>query len=433
MIKRVSPGPLKGLLVPPADKSISHRALLLAALATGESRIGNLLLAGDVISSWECLKALGVRIEQQGNDLIVHGMGGLLRQPLRPLYLGNSGTTMRLLSGILAAQPLQVVLTGDDSLNRRPIERVLDPLRLMGAEVCATAAGTPPVQIVGKPLIGINYTLPVPSAQLKSAILLAAIQARGRSSIVDPIPSRDHTERMLVHMGVSLVRDGDLIVVDGPQQLAARELHIPGDFSSAAPFITAAVLDSESQLKVSGVGLNPTRTGLLTVLARMGAEINIELQSRGSEEPFGELVVSGSKGLIATEVTAAEIPLMIDEVPLLVVAACFARGTTIIQGVEELRVKESDRVESIVQPLRRLGAKIEVVGNSLAIEGLRRRFDGKEILSAANDHRIAMALAVAASLSEHPCVIDGAEWVDISYPEFFTHLEQLQEEGRCAL
>lgn len=432
MLKLARPGCLKGQVAPPADKSISHRALLLSALADGDCRISNLLMAKDVRSSWNCLTALGVAIERIEDDVVVHGRGGQFTQPRQPLYLGNSGTTMRLLTGVLAAQPLQTVLVGDRSLNSRPIQRVLDPLRLMGAEAYATSYGTPPVLIRGRPLRGLRYRMPVASAQLKSALLLAALQAEGPSVICDPVASRDHTERMLIHMGAGVHRVGDRLIVAGSQRLAARNHIIPGDFSSAAPFVVAAVLTAGSRLQVRRVGLNPTRTGLLSILGRMGAHIGAVQHSQGTEEPYGEIAVDGGHPLQATEVTADEIPLLIDEVPLLVVAACRARGITTIHGVAELRVKESDRVESIVKPLQAMGAHIEVVGNSMIVHGQADPWPGGLTVSAAGDHRIAMALAVAATVAVQPVPIAGAEWVDISYPQFFSHLEQLQEAGRCA-
>ncbi len=431
MRQRVCPGAVRGQLIPPPDKSISHRALLFSGLADGTSRISNLLLADDVLSTWRCLESLGVRIEQRGEEVLVHGCSGLLQQPQRPLDVGNSGTTLRLLSGLLAAQPLQVLLVGDQSLNRRPLRRVLQPLQQMGAKAYATSAGTAPVLLLGQKLRGLNYRLPVASAQLKSALLLAALQAQGRSEIVEPIPSRDHTERMLRAMGVDLVRQADCLQLDGPQQLVARDWCVPGDISSASPLIAAAVLGEGSQLQVQQVGINPTRIGFLNVLRRMGADLQISAAAGHAEEPMGSVIVRGDAELRAVEVGAEEIPLLIDEVPLLAVVACFARGLTVIHGVSELRVKESDRVASIVQPLRQLGATVDVVGDSLQIEGGVSPFQGGQVLVAAGDHRIAMALAVAATKATLPIDIDGAEWVSISYPQFFDELQRLQGGRVC--
>lgn len=430
MIRRVYPGGLHGVLVPPPDKSVSHRALLFAGFAHGVSQISNLLAADDVMSTWRCLEALGVRLQKQGEAIVVRGCSGLFRLPSRPLSLGNSGTTLRLLSGLLAGQPLQTVLVGDSSLNRRPLQRVLAPLRLMGAKAYATPAGTAPVLLLGQSLHGISYRLPVASAQLKSALLLAAIQARGETEIIDPVPSRDHSERMLGAMGVNLGRQGQRLALTGPQVLQARDWCVPGDISSAAPLIAAAVLSAGAYLVVQRVGLNPTRTGFLSALQRMGANVDLSIEAGGEDEPTGEVTVQGGGELRAVEVIAEEIPLMIDEVPLLVVVACFAHGVTVIHGISELRVKESDRIASIVQPLRKLGATIEVEGDCLRVHGRGELFRGGQELSAAGDHRIAMALAVAATKATAPLDIIGAEWVDISYPQFFSDLERLQEDGR---
>lgn len=431
MRQRVCPGAVCGQLFPPPDKSISHRALLFSGLAHGVSRISNLLLADDVLSTWRCLESLGVRIDQQSEEVVVHGCSGLLQQPQRPLFAGNSGTTLRLLSGLLAAQPLQALLVGDASLNRRPLRRVLQPLQLMGAKAYATPAGTAPVLLIGQRLRGLSYRLPVASAQLKSALLLAAIQADGWSEIIDPIPSRDHTERMLQAMGVALVRQGDRIRLLGPQQPTARDWRVPGDISSASPLIAAALLGEGSRLQVQHVGINPTRIGFLKVLCRMGADLQILAEGGDAVEPTGSIIVRGAAELQAVEVGVEEIPLLIDEVPLLTVVACFARGRTVIHGISELRVKESDRVDSIVQPLRQLGATITVSGDSLLIEGGQGAFRGGQELSSSGDHRIAMALAVAATKATLPVEIDGAEWVNISYPEFFAELRRLQGGRTC--
>lgn len=432
MLMQVTPGSLRGCLCPPPDKSISHRALLFSALARGHSRISNLLRAEDVLATWRCLQAMGVRIEPVGTDVVVEGLAGRFQPASRPLYLGNSGTSLRLLTGLLAAQPgISTTLVGDRSLNRRPIGRVLRPLQLMGAEAYASPLGTAPVLLFGRQLRAIEYTLPVASAQLKSALLLAGLQAAGETIIHEPVPSRDHSERLLRRMGAQLEQTEGMVRVTGPGYLQAMDQRIPGDFSSAAPFITAATLVPGSCLLLSGVGLNPTRIGLLPVLERMGAAITVSGQTSVDGEPWGEISVEYNGELRATEVTAQEIPLLIDEVPLVVVAACLAAGTTWIHGVQELRVKESDRVDSILRPLLQLGATIEVVGDSLCISGQPGSLQGGVRLDAAGDHRIAMALAVAATAAREPVQITGAEWVDISYPGFFQQLQQLQEVAQC--
>ncbi len=434
IVQRVHPGPLAGCLKPPPDKSISHRALILAALASRVSRISNLLQAEDLFATCRCLQDLGVPIERRGERVWVQGMAGQFSQPRRPLQVGNSGTTLRLLTGMLAGQPLQVLLTGDGSLNRRPLQRVLQPLRQMGAQAFCTAAGAAPVLLLGQKLRGISYRLPMPSAQLKSALLLAALQAEGETKIIDPVPSRDHTERMLTDMGVSLIRQEGAISLFGPQRLSGRDMVIPGDISSAAPLIVAAAISPGSALKVVQVGLNPTRTGLIHVLQRMGADIRLKVTSGDYSECQGEILVRYNGRLRATEVVAEEIPLLIDEVPLLVVAACLAQGTTVIRGIGELRVKESDRVEGIVGPLRRMGATIAVTGDVLSARGQDRPFRGHQVLPANGDHRLVMALATAATAADGPVEISGAGWVSISYPDFFEQVQRLQKEAKrgCA-
>jgi 3-phosphoshikimate 1-carboxyvinyltransferase len=326
------------------------------------------------------------------------------------------------------------VLVGDASLNKRPMRRVLQPLVQMGAMAFSSPSGTPPVLLLGRKLRAIRYRLPVASAQLKSALLLAALQAEGETMLIDPVPSRDHTERMLRQMGAIVERLGDEVRIWGQQPLRAIDYSVPGDFSSAAAFITAAMLSPGSSVLVQDVGLNSTRTGLLNVFRRMGAQIKVRKHASPDEkgEAWGEIKVTAAWRLSATEVLATEIPRLIDEVPLLVTAACQAKGTTVINGISELRVKESDRVESIVGPLRQLGAQIDVKGDQLVVRGQPGPFRGGLTVDAAHDHRIAMALAVAATVSDQPLQIAGAEWVDISYPNFFVHLERLQEAGKCA-
>ncbi|NLY54538.1 MAG: 3-phosphoshikimate 1-carboxyvinyltransferase [Firmicutes bacterium] len=428
-LQTIVPGPLTGVVTPPADKSISHRALLFSALAGGESQIVNLLQAQDVETTQAVLRQLGVNIKQRGAAIIVEGKDGKLQPTPTGLDCGNSGTTMRLLAGILAGQAFTSVLVGDSSLSKRPMERILIPLCAMGAKAFASPTGSPPVLLRGGNLRGIEYALPVASAQLKSALLLAALQAEGETILHEPALSRDHTERMLASLGVSLRREGLTLILQGPQGLRAGRFIIPGDFSSAAPWLVAALVCPGSHLLIKNVGLNPTRTGLLHILQRMGAGLIVrERGSSESGEPWGDIEVR-SQDLRGTEVVAAEIPLAIDEIPLLVVAACFAQGVTRINGAQELRAKESDRITNIVRPLLRMGAKIQVDGDDILIEG-QGWLQGATV-EAAGDHRIAMALAVAGSAALSPVQLMGAEWVQISYPTFWAELARLQEGARC--
>ncbi len=429
MQKTVKRGTLVGVLVPPSDKSISHRTLILSALAEGVSRVSNLLSSQDVRSTQACLQDLGVRIVQEDGSLKVEGLGGGFHPPSRPLQCGNSGTTMRLLAGTLAGQAFSSVLVGDASLSRRPMQRIIRPLRMMGASAYSSPAGSAPVIIQGGSLRGIEYSLPVASAQLKSAILLASVQANGRTMIYEPRLSRDHTEIMLQRMGIEVLRDDYCISVVGPQVLQATDYRVPGDISSAAPFIVAAAITQGSHLRVRDVGLNPTRTGIIHVLKRMGASIELfESGFIGSgHEPAGDIVVKAA-ALSGVEVSAAEIPLMIDEIPLLVVAACMAKGKTVIRGAGELRHKESDRIEGIVRPLLAMGARIQVEGDDIAVWG-PSRLSGHAADSLC-DHRLAMALAVAGLNADGPVTILQSEWVGISFPAFWQEFERLQE-GRA--
>lgn len=426
MDRIIGQGPLTGVLEPPADKSISHRALMLSAMATGVSRVSNLLLSKDVLSTQSSLQALGVPIAQTKEAVQVEGLSGKLKQSIRPIQCGNSGTTMRLLTGILAAQAFSSVLVGDDSLSRRPMERILKPLRMMGAAAFSSSAGGPPVFLKGSRLHGIEYHLPVPSAQLKSAILLAAIQAEGETIIHEPTLSRNHTEIMMQRMGIKIVQDIGCIAVSGPQLMVGGDYRVPGDFSSAAPFVLAAAVTEGSRLHIRNVGLNPTRTGMLHVLRRMGASIEVtESQANGTgQELVGDILVQAAN-LSGTEIPAEEIPLMIDEIPLLVVAACLAKGKTVIRGASELRIKESDRIEGIACPLSSMGAKLRVEGDDIIILGPSKLIG--RVVSSSQDHRLAMALAVAALNARGPVTIQDSEWVDISFPAFWQELERLQE------
>jgi 3-phosphoshikimate 1-carboxyvinyltransferase len=402
---------LQGHVQVPGDKSITQRALILSSIAAGTSQVTGALDAEDCRSTVTALRALGARIAGSGTQLEI--MGGSLHAPASPLDLGNSGTGLRLLTGLLAGQPFCATLTGDASLRRRPMQRVAEPLRRMGATI-ETAAGCPPVTVTGRPLRGIDYTLPIASAQVKSAILLAALSARGTTCVREPGPSRDHTERLLPAMGCALRMDAGGIAVDGPVRLHASPIAVPGDFSSAAFFLVAASICPDSALVLSGVGVNPTRTGLLDALRAMGARIEQRNVREEGGEPVGDLHV-GSAELHGTELDAALVPRLIDELPVLFVAAAVARGRTRVRGAAELRAKESDRLATMAAGLRTLGVAVEEFPDGLDIDGGRI---GCGSVASQGDHRVAMAFAVAAQVASGPVLVIDTANVATSFPGF---------------
>lgn len=428
----VHPAPsFRGEAAVPGDKSISHRALIFAALAEGICRIEGLATGADVRSTIRCLRDLGVRIETEGTAATVHGVGlhGLRPAP-GPLDCGNSGTTMRLLAGVLAGSGVGGILDGDESLRRRPMDRVLDPLRAMGAR-CAATMGRAPLRIEpNAPLRGTHHELAVASAQVKSAILLAGLWAEGETSLREPGRSRDHTERMLRAFGAPIrvaVTDGSphpTIAVAAPAAplRAPATLRIPGDPSSAAFLVGAALLVPGGNLLLRHVDANPTRIGLLAVLKRMGAAIERHPVGEAAGDPVVDLRIRHGR-LRATAIAPEEIPTLVDEVPLLAVLATQAEGTTEIRGAAELRVKESDRLAAMAHGLAAMGAEIEELPDGLRIHG-PARLRGTRVESH-GDHRIAMSLAVAALVAEGPTAIADAEWVDISFPGFFALLDRL--------
>jgi 3-phosphoshikimate 1-carboxyvinyltransferase len=415
-------GPLRGEVVPPADKSISHRAVIIASLAEGTSRVSNLLRAGDTMSTVNAMRALGVDIDDSGDVVIVKGKGlHGLREPLEVIDCGNSGTTMRLLSGVLAGNPFFSVLTGDESLRRRPMGRVIVPLKEMGAEIRARDDDKfPPMAIRGGNLKAMSYEMPVASAQVKSCVLLAGLYAEGATVVIEPGKARDHTERMLPIFGVDVEVEGAGIKVEGGSRPKAADLEVPGDFSSAAFIMGAAMLVEGSEIRLKDVGLNPLRTGLLSVFRRMGAEFAIENEREVSGEPVGDVVCRHS-GLKGIDVGGDEIPSMVDEFPILCALAARAEGVTNIRGAGELRVKESDRISAMAGGLRAMGAEVEEYPDGLSIKG-SERLRGAEIHSG-GDHRIAMAFSVLALVAEGSTVIEGSEAVDVSFPGFYVILK----------
>ncbi len=415
----------------PGDKSISHRALMFSALSNGPCEITGFLASEDCIATRNALAAMGVKIEELGSGgthIRVHGCHGDFKKPKNPLDCGNSGTTMRLLSGLLSRCPFEVSLVGDKSLSRRPMNRVARPLGEMGASIKGQGDRcTAPLTIQGKDkLTPIHYDSPVASAQIKSAIMLAGLGADGKTSVTEPNASRDHTERMLNYLLVKNIRQGDTVSIWGGQTPESRDIEVPGDISSAAFWIVAAAARDGARLLIDRVGLNPTRIGILNVMARMGAKITERIDDSGCE-PMGSLEVSGGH-LKATEIGGAEIPTLIDEIPIIAVAAALAEGTTVIKDAKELRVKESDRISTVAENLRRMGVRVEEFDDGMEIIG-GDPLKGAEIKSL-GDHRIAMAFAIAGLFAEGETVITGSECIETSYPGFIREIEQLQAMNR---
>lgn len=419
------PRTLRGSFVLPGDKSISHRSLILNAIANGSATITGLSSGQDLVSTARCLKALGVRMESADDHAaIVNGSGGRLQEPAAVLDADNSGTSMRLLAGLLATQPFLSVLTGDDSLRSRPMGRVVHPLKLMGANISGRQDNTlAPLVIRGGALRGIEYTMPVASAQVKSAIILAGLFAEKETSIHQPSRTRDHTERMVKAMGGHVEEEGLTLRIQ-PGQLRTMDIQVPGDISAAAFWIVAALCHQDAELRLNDVGINPSRTGVLEVLGSMGTKITQENSRIRVGEPLADLVVR-SNDLRGTEIGGDLIPGVIDEIPILAVAASFAKGTTVIKDARELRVKESDRIATTVGELSRLGADIEERSDGMVIHGTGK-LQGARCRSH-GDHRLAMALGIAGLLAEGETIVDGAQAADISYPQFWQHVENIAE------
>ena len=429
LLRRISsPKQLVGEVVVPGDKSISHRALILNSLALGNSKISNISPGRDCQSTINCLRALGARFTRQEGEpmsILVHGVGNTgLTEAKNILNAVNSATTMRLLSGVLAAQPFLSIFTGDISLRSRPMRRLIEPLRLMGAEIYGRGEDSfAPLVIRGKRLYGVTYSLPVPSAQIKSAILLAALVADGSTVIEEPQHSRDHTERLLRRMGAELKSDNSHVFLTSlTAPLAPIDLCVPGDISSAAYWLVAGAIHPDARIKIANCGVNPTRTGIIDALLAMGAKLKIENQRLEGNEPLADLYVESSR-LKAIEISGDIIPRLIDEIPLLAVAACMAQGDTLIKGVGELRVKESDRIKTTARELSRLGANIEESSDGMIIHGGRPLL-GAEVRSHF-DHRLAMTLAIAGLVARGSTLIHNARVAEISYPDFWEEMENL--------
>ena len=422
-------GRLRGSVTAPPDKSISHRAALLGAMSAEPVRISNYLRAQDTLSTLDALRAVGALVEEHGDGGVVVRGSGLreAREPGGPIDVGNAGTLMRLLPGWLAAQEGRIfVVDGDSSIRRRPVDRIADPLRLMGAEIRATEGRFPPFVVYGTPLSAITYEMPVASAQVKSCVLLAGLAAAGTTSVVEPAPSRDHTERMLAGAGVAVERRGLTVSVTFTGELDAQDVVVPGDLSSAAFMIAAGVLVKGSRLVVRDAGVNWTRTGFLRILDRMGAIVLGDLEAPSPvvapSEPISDLDVAAGP-LVGTVVEADEVPLAIDELPLVALLGCFAEGETVVRGAQELRVKESDRFTGVVEGLRRLGATIEATGDGFVVTGTGGLRGGT--IDAGGDHRMAMLGAVAGLASAEGVEVVGMEAAAVSYPSFLNDLASL--------
>ncbi|WP_027363391.1 3-phosphoshikimate 1-carboxyvinyltransferase [Desulfotruncus alcoholivorax] len=415
---------LRGVVNVPGDKSVSHRSVMIGALACGETEVKNFLMGEDCLSTIRIIRALGVDVQVENSRVVIRSDGlETLREPGDVLDAGNSGTTMRLMSGILAGSPFYSVITGDDSLRSRPMGRVIRPLVAMGAEIMARNNNLlAPISIKGGNLKSINYESPVASAQVKSAVLLAGLFAPGCTTVTEPTKSRDHTERMLRHFGARVEVDGTKITVWGKPCLTGKKITVPGDISSAMFLIVAGLIVKGSEIVLPNVGINPTRTGALQVLKAMGGDITINNPREVNGEPIGDITVRSSK-LKGTEIGGAIIPYLIDEIPVLAVAAALAEGKTVISDAGELRHKESDRIATVVKLLRNFGAGVEEFTDGLVVHGVKKIRGA--VCETFGDHRLAMSAAVAGLAADGETVVMGAECVHISYPGFFDTLKKI--------
>ena len=414
---------LKGVLSVPGDKSISHRAVMFGALASGTTRVSHFLEGADCLSTISCFRKMGIDIEKDGEELLIHGRGLRgLNSPREILNAGNSGTTTRLISGILAGQKFISELDGDASLRSRPMKRIIDPLTSMGADIRSLMDnGCMPLRIAGRPLHAVHYNSPVASAQVKSCVLLAGMYADGVTSVTEPFLSRNHTEIMLNYFGAKVTSQGTTASILPEPELSAREVCVPGDISSAAFFIAAGLLTPNSEILLKNVGINPTRAGILKICRQMGADITL-LNENHQGEPTADVLVRTSS-LKGTVIEGADIPALIDEIPVLAVMAAFADGTTVIRDAQELKVKESDRIAVMVENLKRMGADIEGTDDGMVIRG------GKPLHGAVidphMDHRVAMSFAVAGTVCQGSMEITDGDCVKISYPGFYEDLYRL--------
>ena len=415
---------LRGEIAIPGDKSISHRAVMLGSIAKGTTRIHNFLQGADCLSTISCFRQMGIEIENNGSSVLVHGKGLRgLKKPEQILDCGNSGTTTRLISGILAAQPFPSTLTGDQSIQKRPMKRIIDPLTQMRAQIRSLHGNrSAPLEITGSKLHSIHYSSPVASAQVKSAVLLAGLYGDGETSVTEPYVSRNHTELMLSRFGANVRTEGTAAILLPAEELYGQEIFVPGDISSAAFFIAAGLIVPDSEILIHNVGINPTRSGILKVCRDMGADLTLLDENQESGEPAADILVKSSS-LHGTVIEGALIPTLIDELPVIAAMACFAEGQTIIRDAAELKVKESNRIEAMVRSLSAMGADVKETEDGMVIHG-KRPLHGARIDSRA-DHRIAMTFAVISCLAEGETEITDAECVQISYPGFYEDLQRL--------
>ncbi|MCX5677679.1 MAG: 3-phosphoshikimate 1-carboxyvinyltransferase [Candidatus Omnitrophica bacterium] len=411
---------LLGEVALPGDKSISHRAIMCGAIAKGKTVAIDILDCDDCNYTINAFKNMGVRFDRDDRDTIIHGVGlNGLKKPAKPIDMGNSGTSMRILAGILAGQAFESTLIGDEALSKRPMRRIIEPLEMMGVNITASPEGFPPLKIKGGTVKPIYYKLPVPSAQVKSAVLFAGLHAFGHTTVEEDVKSRDHTERMMRYFGADIKVAGLKISVNGLKEMTGKEFNIPGDISSASFFAAGAILLNNSRIRINKVSVNPTRAGILNILSRMGARLNV-LNKADNFEPYGDIEVE-SGPLKGIKINENDIPGIIDELPIIFVLASLAKGRTVIKGAEELRVKETDRIVSMKENLEKMGGKVSVEKDQIVIDGVKK-LRGAAVKSY-GDHRTCMSMAIAALAAEGESSIDDVECVNKSFPGFFKLLD----------
>ncbi len=427
MIKTINSAEnLKGKIKVPGDKSISHRSVMLGSIANGTTHVSGFLTGDDCLSTIDCFRKMGIEIKIDGTDVTIHGKGlHGLKKPNETLDVGNSGTTLRLITGILAAQNFDCHITGDSSIQKRPMDRVSRPLSLMGASITGNSGEKlfAPFKISGRKLKAIDYTLPVASAQVKSAIILAALYADGTTTITEPEPTRNHTEIMLNYFGANIKNDGNKIICGPVEELYAKDITVPADISSAAYFMAAGIISPDSDITIENVGVNPTRTGIIDVFKEMGADITLENEKIICGEETADINVKTSS-LKGVEIGGKIIPRLIDEIPIIAVAACFAEGQTVIKDAQELKVKETNRIKTVVEELKKMGANITETDDGMIING-GNPLKGA-IVDSHGDHRIAMSCAIAGIMANGNTLIENSQCVDISFPKFFELLDSLR-------
>lgn len=414
---------LEGKIKVCGDKSITHRAIMLGSLAKGETVISNPLDSEDCLATVKAFQQMGIEIENIPGIWRVNGQGlSGLKKPLSTIDAGNSGTTLRLLAGIIAGQNFSAQITGDDSLRKRPMGRIIEPLRLMGAEIYGKDDQFPPLTIIGKKLKPINYTLPVPSAQVKSCLLLAGLYPQGKTTVNEPLPSRDHTERMMEYLGIPIEKKDNSVSVQGGDEFMAKNMEIPGDLSAAIFFVVGAIILKNSKIVIERVGINATRLGAIEILKKMGAKIEISNIISINNEPVGDLIVESAK-LQGISIPPELVPRLIDEIPVLAVAATQAEGLTTIRGAQELRFKESDRIATLTTELIKMGAKIESLPDGMIVTG-PTPLKGS-VVESYYDHRLAMSLTIAGLLAKGETAINNPECIRTSFPDFYSCLEKI--------